>query len=53
MITAIFLLILIALFITMYIFALQKYNLENKDNAEDVEGNKEEFKTEEKSEVEK
>lgn len=39
MITAIFLLILIALFITMYIFALQKYNLENKDkdNAEDIE----------------
>lgn len=46
MITAIFLLILIALFITMYIFALQKYNLEkkDKDNAEDIE---------EKSEVEK
>lgn len=46
MITAIFLLILIALFITMYIFALQKYNLESKDkdNAEDIE---------EKSKVEK
>ena len=46
MITAIFLLILIALFITMYIFALQKYNLEkkDKDNAEDIE---------EKSKVEK